>query len=284
VAHKTCLSLLGVCHPSSYQCPHAPHNCSVYILIHVSSHFYRCRYIPQKSIQCSLHTKASSANVKLTNDCYSNNIPFRPTQHQQQQQQQYHHYQQRPFVSNRFDAFNHVPFTRNASTSTLDLDNELDDSGDGMSLKSNHRMMRDKSGSCNKLDFNNICGMMRSTKTKDSNAYHRAVKPARNIYYIKDQSEVDEPNIFIVDPRYYKNRKCALQKSLEDIRMQKMNNNSYGRHYHHDTISCGSSGGWADRSHYGSKTLPRDFSRPKQHNLRPSLGNFLDNFHQEENR
>lgn len=197
-----------------------------------------------------------------------------------------HQFQQRPILPNRFEGFNHVPFTRNASTSTLDLDNELDD-GDSMSLKSNHRMMKDKSGS-NKLDFNNICGMMRSSgKSKECNGiYHRTMKPARNIYYIKDQADEEEPNIFIVDPRFYKNRKCALQKSLEDIRMQKMNNNSYGRHYHHDTISCGGSG-WnnsMDRNYYGSKTLPRDFSRPKHGTARPSLDEFLNNFHQNENR
>jgi hypothetical protein len=243
-----------------------------------------CRYIPQKS--CSLHT---SANGKLPNgQCYNNSaMSFRPKQQQQHHQQQHH--QQRPVMPGRFDAFNHVPFTRNASTSTLDMDgSELDDGGggDSMSLKSNHRgMMKDKAG--NKLDFNNICGMMSKSKECNASVYHRAMKPPRNIYYIKDQPEEDEPNIFIVDPRFYKNRKCALQKSLEDIRMQKMNNNSHGRHYHHDTISCGSGGGgWngiMDRNYYGSKTLPRDFARQKQ-NARPSLGNFLDNFHQDGNR
>lgn len=252
-------------------------------------------YIPQKSIHCSLHTTSSNSNVKHMNERFNissnnsnNNLPLRYKQHQQQ-----HQHQQRTILdsSNRFDAFNHVPLTRNASTSTLDLDNELDD-GDPMSMQqSNHRMMRDKSGGNNKLDFNNICGMMRSNKTKDCNAnlnmYHR-MKPAKNIYYIKDQHDDEEPNIFIVDPRFYKNRKCALQKSLEDIRMQKTNNNSssnnninnaYARHYHHDTASGAACNGWNNFSDR-SKTLPRDFARQK-HNARPSLGNFLDNFHQD---
>jgi hypothetical protein len=217
-----------------------------------------------------MHT--SSSNVKqLTNDCL--NMPLRTIK------SPYHHSM---IPANRFNAFNHVPFTRNASTSTLDLDN---DDGDLMSMKSTRgRNVKDKLSN-NKLDFNNICGMMRSNKSKDcnanSNTYHR-IKPAKNIYYIKDQNDGEEPNIFIVDPRFYKNRKCALQKSLEDIRMQKINN-TYSQYRHHNVCN-----GWnhnlMDRSFNGSKTLPRDFTRPKH--VRPSLGTFLDNFyeHSNENR
>lgn len=216
---------------------------------------FQFRYLPQKNV-CSFH---SSPNVKLTNDCYNNNKPLRSNP-------QYTH----------FDAFNHhVPFTRNASTSTLDFDNDAND-GDYVSGKSNHRMMKDKSGNSNKLDFNNICGMMRSNKPKECNSnmnVYQRMKPAKNIYYIKDQNDDEEPNIFIVDPKFYKNRKCALQKSLEDIRMQKLNN-TYSRHHHRDACN-----GWnlMDRGCYASKTLPRDFSRPKH--TRPSLGNVLDDFY-----
>ena len=242
--------------------------CLIYLLF---------RYIPRNNLHCSMHTTSSaiSPNVKVTNDYLS--MPLRTAKSP-------HHHHHVMDSTNRFNAFNHVPFTRNASTSTLDLDNELDD-GDLMSGKSNRRILKDKSNN-NKLDFNNICGMMRPNKAKDcnanSNSYHR-IKPAKNIYYIKDQNDDEEPNIFIVDPRFYKNRKCALQKSLEDIRMQKLNNNTFtssNQYRHHNTCN-----GWnntlMDRSFCGSKTLPRDFSRPKQ--VRPSLGSFLENFYQESN-
>ena len=234
------------------------------------------RYIPRNNLHCSLHTTSSaiSPNVKVTNDYLS--MPLRTAK-----SPHHHHVMD---ATNRFNAFNHVPFTRNASTSTLDLDNELDD-GDLMSGKSNRRILKDKSNN-NKLDFNNICGMMRSNKSKDCNAnsnmYHR-IKPAKNIYYIKnDQNDEDEPNIFIVDPRFYKNRKCALQKSLEDIRMQKLNNTySSSSQYRHHNACNGWNNTLTDRGFCGSKTLPRDFTRPKQ--VRPSLGNFLENFYQESN-
>lgn len=194
-----------------------------------------------------------------------------------------HHHVMEPI--NRYHAFSHVPFTRNASTSTLDLDNEASD-GDCMSMKSSRstRLSKDKSSN-NKLDFNNICGMMRSSKSKDCNAHanpcHRSMKSTKSIYYIKDQNDEDEPNIFIVDPRFYKNRKCALRKSLEDIRMQKINNTySSSSQYRHLNACDGSS--HLDRGFCGSKTLPRDFTRPKQAR-RPSLGSFLENFYQDTN-
>lgn len=229
-------------------------------------------YIPRNNFHCSMHTLP--ANLKVTNDCL--NMPLR-------MKSPHHH-----AAANRFNAFNHVPFTRNASTSTLDLDsNGRDDGGDCVSIKSSrNRIVKDKSANNSKLDFNNICGMMRSNKSKDrhvnSNTYHR-IKPAQNIYYIKDQNDGEEPNIFIVDPRFYKNRKCALQKSLEDIRMQKINN-TYSSAYRHQpaNVNCkGYSHQAFDRGFCGSKTLPRDFSRPKH--VRPSLSNFLDNFYQETN-
>lgn len=186
-----------------------------------------------------------------------------------------------------FDEFNHhtlhTPFKRNASTSTLDLVGESG-GGDGSSGKSNHRTMKDKSGVSNKLDFNNICGMMRSSasgKSKETNINEnlRRLKPAKNIYYIEERRD-EEPNIFIIDPATIDKHKKfhQLQKSLEDVRLHKMNNGpqATGQSYNND---CDATIGWnfMDRNYYGSRTLPRDFSR---RNVRPSLDNLLDNFHQ----
>lgn len=192
-----------------------------------------------------------------------------------------------------FDEFHHqtlqTSFKRNASTSTLDLVGEND--GDIMSTKSNHRMVnmaKDKSCVSNKLDFNNICGMMRSTvgKSKETNVkenLHRLsrLKPAKNIYYIEDRKD-DEPNIFIIDPAtIHKHKKLQeLQKSLEDIRIHKMNNNPQeAQEYSTDDANIGWN--FMDRNYYyGSRTLPRDFAR---RNVRPSLGNFLSNVQQNTN-
>lgn len=166
-----------------------------------------------------------------------------------------------------YDAFHQVVFTRNASTSTLDLDNEHN-------LPGNSTKNR-KGGTNNRLDFNKICGInVRLNKSKQCNPNLNAqrAKPTRNIYYIKDKNDSCEPNIFIVDPRFHKNRKCALQKSLEDIRMH---NSHVRQHHHHDV--CMNNLRMMERS---CKTLPRDFSRPKCRS-RPSLENFLDNLSQE---
>jgi hypothetical protein len=171
-----------------------------------------------------------------------------------------------------FNALHRTPFIRNASTSTLDLDNEADCSGDSVSRKNKERIAKGH----NILDFNNICGInVRSNKSKacNSNSNAQRAKSSRNIYYIRDYNDLNEPNVFIVDPRFHKNRKCALQKSLEDIRLH--NSHVRQQHYHHDTC-MGSA--MINRS---VKTLPRDFSRPKCHSSRPSLENFLDGFHHE---
>lgn len=179
------------------------------------------------------------------------------------------------------DSFHHIKFTRNASTSTLDLDDSLDCDGDGMSQKSRKVIKTKRNNSTpNRLDFNNICGInVRLNKSKECNRNLNVGRSSnKNIYYVRNKS--DEPNIFIVDPRFHRNRKCALQKSLEDIRMH----NSHVRqqqqqqqHLHHDVCM----------NHVmlerGAKTLPRNFARPKcynnNNNSRPSLENFLDNFH-----
>lgn len=174
--------------------------------------------------------------------------------------------------SSHFEAFHHAPFTRNASTSTLDLDNEADCSGDSVSRKNKERFAKGH----NLLDFNNICGInVRSNKSKPCNSNSNAprLKSSRNIYYVRDYNDLNEPNVFIVDPRFHKNRKCALQKSLEDIRLH--NSHVRQQHYHHDTCMGNA---MINRS---VKTLPRDFSRPKCHSSRPSLENFLEGFQHE---
>lgn len=128
--------------------------------------------------------------------------------------------------------------------------------------------------------------MMRSTvgKSKETNVKENIqrlgrLKPAKNIYYIEDRKD-DEPNIFIIDPAtIHKHKKFQqLQKSLEDIRIHKMNNNSQAPEYNNDDANIGWN--FMDRNYYGSRTLPRDFAR---RNIRPSLGNFLHNAQQNAN-
>ena len=169
-------------------------------------------------------------------------------------------------------------FTRNASTSTLDLNYSGDETTQKNCRSIGESTKNRKGGTHNRLDFNNICGInVKLNKSKQCNQnlnvqQRQRVKPTRSIYYIKDKNDDScEPNIFIVDPRFHKNRKCALQKSLEDITMH----NSHVRHHHHD--SCMNNSRMMERS---AKTLPRDFSRPKCRS-RPSLENFLVNFSQE---
>lgn len=232
------------------------------------SHISARRYLPQQR-RCSLHSTPNNRKPP-TCDGFNNLVS---SKHSQQ-------------VSQHFDEFNHhasqTPFRRNASTSTLDLVGE--NNGDVMSGKSNHRAInitKDKSSVSNKLDFNNICGMMRSSsnKSKETNVSEnvRRLKPAKNIYYIEERQD-EEPNIFIIDPATINKHKKfhQLQKSLEDVRMHKMNNSQAGSTYNSD---CDANVGWnfMDRNYYGSRTLPRDFSR---RNVRPSLDNLLDNFHQ----
>lgn len=168
--------------------------------------------------------------------------------------------------AHHFDELNQPPFRRNASTSTLDLVGE-GAGGDNSSANSHHRTVniaKDKSGSSNKLDFNNICGMMRSRDPKDC---PRRFKPAKNVYYIEERKD-DEPSIFIIDPTTVsKHRKChQTQKSLEDVRIHKVNSGQ--------PPDCDATIGWnfMDRNYYGSRTLPRDFAR---RNVRPSLDNML---------
>jgi hypothetical protein len=181
-----------------------------------------------------------------------------------------------PSNNNNFDSYHHIKFTRNASTSTLDLDDSFDyaSSGDGVSQKSRKIIKTKSTGTPHRLDFNNICGInVRLNKSKECN--RNLNRSSKNIYYVRNKS--DEPNIFIVDPRFHHNRKCALQKSLEDIRMHNghVRQQPQQQHLHHDVCM----------NHVmlerGAKTLPRNFARPKCHS-RPSLDNFLNNFHEQE--
>lgn len=191
----------------------------------------------------------------------------------------------------RFDEFNHrIPstsFRRNASTSTLDL---VGDDGDDVSGKNNQRAInitKDKSVN-NKMDFNNICGMMRSSlsKSRDINEskenVHRLgrLKPAKNVYFIEEPDE--EPNIFIIDPSTVNRHKKfhQLQKSLEDIRLNKINNKQTDSTCNNE---CDATIGWnfMDRNYYGSRTLPRDFAR---RNVRPSLDNLVGDISSDVNR
>lgn len=116
---------------------------------------------------------------------------------------------------------------------------------------------------------------MRSTagKSKEMNVQRLGrLKPAKNIYYIEERKD-DEPNIFIIDPAtVHKHKKFQQnQKSLEDVRIHKTNNIPIGTEYNSD---CDANIGWnfMDRNYYGSRTLPRDFSR---RNIRPSLDNLV---------
>lgn len=180
-----------------------------------------------------------------------------------------------------FDEFNQTPFRRNASTSTLDL---VGEGGDVASAKSHHRAIniaKDKSGVGNKLDFNNICGMMRSKDGKDCHRTGR-LKPAKNVYFIEERKD-DEPSIFIIDPATINkhNKKChQIQKSLEDIRIHKMNSGQVPPACDSD---CDATIGWnfMDRNYYGSRTLPRDFAR---RNIRPGLDNLLHGPHSDAER
>lgn len=117
---------------------------------------------------------------------------------------------------------------------------------------------------------------MRSTagKSKETNARCGRLK-AKNIYYIEERKD-EEPNIFIIDPNTINkhNKKFhQLQKSLEDIRIHKMNNQQATPACNND---CDATIGWnfMDRNYYGSRTLPRDFAR---RNIRPGLDNLLNN-------
>lgn len=158
-----------------------------------------------------------------------------------------------------------------------------------LSGKSNHRVItKDKSSVSNKLDFNNICGMMRSStsKSKETNVnenIHRIgrLKPAKNVYYIEERKD-DEPSIFIIDPATINKHKKfhQVRKSLEDVRIHKLNNNNSTQVGHAYDSECDANIGWnfMDRNYYGSRTLPRDFSR---RNIRPGLNEFLNNIQQQ---
>lgn len=218
------------------------------------------RYLPQQPRRCSLHAIPTNRKSAV-GDGFNNSLSG---QHAQQ--------------VTHFDEFhNHhghqAAFKRNASTSTLDL---VHDNGDTASAKSNHRAItKDKSSVSNKI--NNICGMMAKSKETNVGDSLRRLKPAKNVYYIEERKD-DEPNIFIIDPQTINKHKKFQQvrKSLEDVRIHKLNNLEIGEAYDNE---CDATIGWnfMDRNYYGSRTLPRDFAR---RNARPSLDNLLNNFQQ----
>jgi hypothetical protein len=213
------------------------------------------RYLPQQPRRCSLHAIPSNRKSAV-GDGFNT-----------------------PQVTH-FDEFNHhlrqAPFKRNASTSTLDLVHGEGD-GDAASAKSNHRAItKDKSSVSNKI--NSICGMMGKSKETNVGESVRRLKPAKNVYYIEERKD-DEPNIFIIDPQTVNKHKKfhQVRKSLEDVRIHKLNNSQVGEAYDNE---CDATIGWnfMDRNYYGSRTLPRDFAR---RNARPSLDNLLHNFQQD---
>lgn len=172
------------------------------------------------------------------------------------------------------------PFTRNVSTSTLDLDNQKDCGVSESAMKNNHRRVteikisKDKSNvGGNKMDF---CGMMKSSKESPSVVNRMAkLRPAKNVYYIEDDTKDADTNIFIIEPhttdRHQKFQ--HMRKSLEDIRLHKMPE-IIGQCNGHDAWN------FMERNrNSGSRTLPRDFAIRR--NLRPSLDNLMDNFCQQ---
>jgi hypothetical protein len=220
------------------------------------------RFMPQQPRRCSLHATPSNRKLEV-GDKFNNLLSNQHKQH-----------------GTQFDEFNHriqqqAPFKRNASTSTLDLVHG-DTDGDSLSGKSNHRVItKDKSSVSNKI--NNFCGI-RNSKSKESNIgdSFRRLKSAKNVYYIEERKD-EEPNIFIIDPTTVNKHKKfhQVRKSLEDVRIHKINNSSqYTEAYEN---KCD---GWnfMDRNFYGSRTLPRDFSR---RTIRPSLDNLLNNSQQQ---
>lgn len=234
---------------------------SIYFILFPRTFIFILRYLPQQpSRRCSLHAIPSNRKSAV-GDGFNNLLS---SQHKQQ--------------VTHFDEFNHhvqqTPFKRNASTSTLD-DTQLD--GDSSSAKSNHRAItKDKSSVSNKI--NNICGMMSKSKETNFGDSFRRLKPAKNVYYIEERKD-EEPNIFIIDPATVNKHKKfhQVQKSLEDIRIHRLNNSQYEEAYDNE---CDATIGWnfMDRNYYGSRTLPRDFAR---RNARPSLDNLLNNFQQQ---
>lgn len=111
-------------------------------------------------------------------------------------------------------------------------------------------------------------GKSREASSRESLHRLGRLKPAKNIYYIEERKD-DEPNIFIIDPSTINKHKRfhQLQKSLEDIRINKRNNTQPLPPCIDD---CDAKIGF----YYGSRTLPRDFAR---RNIRPGLENLFNN-------
>ncbi|CAO1387021.1 unnamed protein product [Diamesa serratosioi] len=281
-------------------------------------------YLPQNTNQnrrCSVH----SNNLTKSLGEMFNNLPAMSQQHHHQHHQQH----QRP----QFEEFNHTRYNhqqqnqfRTVSTST-DLDVEIE--GDTESTNNQRKipiikMINDKTnvGSNNnnnnnsninnsnnntgKIDFNNMCGMIKTTTTKSkenivkeqqcqnnvNNNYNRTPSKmkSKNIYYIEDTSKDDDHNIFIIDPQTLHKHKRMRQQSMHSMEdMHKLTNmqlNGHGYYNNSNNTNNNHNGsdiiGWniIDRNACGSRTLPRDFMMRR--NMRPSLDNLLDNYYHQQ--
>lgn len=243
---------------------------------------YIYRYLPHhQTTNCSRHLAAkekSAGDQRKDNDLLLHNVVS---------------------ISSSGDAHGTINFSkdtpasfrvRHASTSTLDLLNSLaDGAGDDPSKHNNHQCatsLKNKSSVSNKLDFNNLFGMMRKSKDARSNKLplevattnhahtHRVgrLKPAKNVYFIDDQKD-NEPNIFIIDAESINDRRERVhyaRKSMEDIFSVAVRHRKSFNDDEHEPWN------FASRQSYASRTLPRDFCR---RNVRAGLGDVFDNYH-----
>ncbi|CAO1388965.1 unnamed protein product [Diamesa tonsa] len=265
---------------------------------------------PNQNRRCSVH----SNNLTKSLSEMFNNVPAMSQQHQQQPQ---------------FEEFNHTRYNhqqqnqfRTVSTST-DLDVEV--GGDTQSTNNQRKiptikLIKDKinvagnnninnNNNSGKIDFNNMCGMMKMTTTKSKENIVKEQQPqqcpnnvnnscnrtpskmkSKNIYYIEDTSKDDDHNIFIIDPQTLHKHKRMRQQSMHSMEdMHKLTNMQLSGHgYYNNSNNTNNNHngsdiiGWniIDRNACGSRTLPRDFMMRR--NMRPSLDNLLDNYYQQQ--
>lgn len=141
----------------------------------------------------------------------------------------------------------------------------------------------------NKIDFNNMCGIMRSSSNKPSNVKELTGSKtpikikSKNIYYVEDRTKDEDPNLFIIDPitvakHQHRRREMLHNKSLEDFRQHKLLNEMAAGNYYDASNDNAVWSRNAGRNYNGSRTLPRDFLMRAQY-VRPSLDNLLDNYY-----
>ena len=253
--------------------------------------------MPQNNNQnrrCSVH----SNNLTKSLGEIFNNLPVMSQQHQQQPQfQEFNHTRYNHQQQNQF---------RTVSTST-DLDIETD--GDTESTNNQRKipiikLINDKTNNNNgQIDFNNICGMIKTATTKSkenivkeqqcpnnvNNNYNKTPSKmkSKSVYYIEDTSKDDDHNIFIIDPQTLHKHKRMRQQSMHSMEdMHKLSNMQLSGHGHYNNSNNTNNNhngsniiGWniIDRNACGSRTLPRDFMMRR--NMRPSLDNLLDNYY-----